>query len=59
MASSSKKGAVEKIALICSECKRKNYTTIKNKKNSQTKLEINKFCKWDRKHTMHKEGKIK
>ena len=56
----SKKGAnIEKIALQCSECKRKNYTTEKNKKNSQGKLELNKYCKWDRKHTIHKEAKIK
>ena len=49
----------EKIALQCSECKRKNYTTYKNKKNIQGKLELNKFCKWDRKYTSHKEAKIK
>lgn len=59
MAGGSKKANVEKIALICAECKRKNYTTFKNKKNAQAKLEIKKYCKWDKKHTMHKEGKIK
>jgi len=50
---------VELIALQCSECKRKNYTTKKNKKNSQAKFEFNKYCKFDRKHTLHKEAKIK
>jgi len=55
----SAKGNIDKIALICSECKRKNYTTVKNRKNAQGKLELNKFCKWDRKYTVHKEGKIK
>lgn len=55
-----KKGAgVDKIALQCTECKRKNYTTTKNKKNVQGKLELVKFCKWERKHTLHKETKIK
>lgn len=55
----SKKGNVEIISLVCSECKRRNYTTYKNKKNSQTKLELLKYCKWDNKHTLHKEGKVK
>ena len=54
-----KSGSTEKIALQCSECKRKNYTTYKNKKNIQGKLELNKFCKWDKKYTVHKEAKIK
>jgi len=54
-----KTGSVEKIALQCTECKRKNYTTFKNRKNMQGKFEIKKFCKWDRKHTVHKETKIK
>jgi ribosomal protein L33 len=25
----------------------------------QEKLELMKYCKWDRKHTMHKETKVK
>ena len=54
-----KKTAVELIALQCSECKRRNYTTTKNRKNSQEKLEFRKFCPFDRKHTVHKETKIK
>lgn len=55
----SKKTAVELIALQCTECKRKNYTTAKNRRNTQEKLELNKYCKFDRKHTLHKETKIK
>jgi large subunit ribosomal protein L33 len=54
-----KAGSVEKIALQCSECNRKNYTTRKNRKNMQGKLELKKYCKWDKKHTLHKEAKIK
>jgi large subunit ribosomal protein L33 len=55
----SKKQSVEIIALQCSECKRRNYTTTKNRKTSQEKLELMKYCKWDRKHTLHKEIKVK
>jgi len=55
----SKKNVVELIALQCGECKRRNYTTSKNRRNIQEKLEFNKFCPFDRKHTPHKECKIK
>lgn len=55
----SKKSSNDKIALMCTECNRKNYTTTKNKKNMQGKLEKSKYCKWDKKHTVHKETKIK
>ena len=50
---------VELVALQCSECNRRNYTTSKNKRNIQGKLEFMKYCKFDRKHTLHKETKIK
>lgn len=54
-----KKGVVEIIALQCTECKRKNYTTYKNRRNIQGKLELNKYCPFCRKHTLHKETKAK
>jgi large subunit ribosomal protein L33 len=55
----SKKTAVELIALQCSECKRKNYTTKKNRRNTQGKIELKKYCPFDRKHTLHIETKVK
>jgi large subunit ribosomal protein L33 len=55
----SKKQVVELIAMQCSECKRRNYTTSKNRRSHQEKLELKKYCPWDRKHTLHKETKIK
>ena len=48
----------ETISLACSECKRKNYTTTKNKKTNTEKLELSKYCRFCRKHTAHKEGKV-
>ena len=47
----------EIITLECTECKRRNYTTTKEKRNTPGRLEIKKFCKFDRKHTVHKETK--
>ena len=46
-----------KITLACSECKQRNYDTMKNKKNDPDRLEMNKFCRFCRKHTLHKETK--
>jgi len=45
------------ITLACTECKRRNYTTTKNKKTTPDKLELKKFCSTCRKHTAHKETK--
>ncbi len=47
----------EIITLQCSECKRKNYSTTKNKKTTTEKIELSKFCRHDRKHTPHRETK--
>ncbi len=46
--------SVKKIALSCNECGSRNYT-IQEKKNRAERLEINKFCKFCNKHTLHKE----
>ncbi|MDO8663351.1 MAG: 50S ribosomal protein L33 [Candidatus Wildermuthbacteria bacterium] len=45
------------LKIQCSECKRINYFTRKSKKMGDKKLEYKKFCKWCRKHTLHKEAK--
>ncbi|RMH08120.1 MAG: 50S ribosomal protein L33 [Nitrospirae bacterium] len=45
------------ISLACSECKRRNYSTVKNKKNDPDRLELRKYCKFCRKHVLHKEVK--
>ena len=45
------------IQLQCTECKRKNYATEKNKKNTTGRLELKKFCPFDREHTVHRETK--
>ncbi|HOJ17783.1 MAG: 50S ribosomal protein L33 [Ignavibacteriales bacterium] len=47
----------EIITLECTECKRRNYTTTKNKRNHPNRVEFKKYCRWDKKHTMHKETK--
>ena len=46
-----------KITLACTECKQRNYNTMKNKKNDPDRLEMNKYCRFCRKHTAHRETK--
>jgi large subunit ribosomal protein L33 len=45
------------ITLACAECKRRNYSTTKNKRNTTDHVELSKYCPWCRKHTPHKESK--
>ena len=46
-----------KITLRCEECKQRNYNTMKNKKNTSGKVELQKYCPFCRKHTTHRETK--
>jgi large subunit ribosomal protein L33 len=46
-----------RVTLVCSECKQRNYDTKKNKKNDPDRIELKKYCRFCRKHTVHKESK--
>ena len=52
-----KKTARDRITMECSVCKERNYYSEKNKTNTPTRLELNRFCKRCRKATPHKETK--
>ena len=41
----------------CTGCKNRNYSNIKNKKNTPDKLQMKKYCRHCKKHMMHKETK--
>jgi large subunit ribosomal protein L33 len=45
------------VTLACSECKRRNYTKTKNKRTMKNRLEMKKYCRFCRIHTIHKETK--
>ena len=47
------------ITLNCESCKRKNYTTSKNKKTTPEKIVMKKFDPVARKHVDYKETKLK
>ena len=46
-----------KITLECTECKQINYDDYKNKKNDPDRIQLNKYCPFCKKHTLHKEAK--
>jgi large subunit ribosomal protein L33 len=48
-----------KIGLKCSESGDINYTTTKNSKTTTEKVEIKKYSPRLKKHTVHKEVKLK
>jgi large subunit ribosomal protein L33 len=45
------------ISLECQECKRRNYSTMKNRRNTPEKLTLKKYCRFCRKQADHKETK--
>ncbi|MCM8792379.1 MAG: 50S ribosomal protein L33 [Candidatus Omnitrophica bacterium] len=47
----------EIIILECTSCHNRNYTTTKNKKKHTERLEVKKYCRYCKKHTVHKEIK--
>ena len=45
----------EIITLACTECKRRNYTSMKDKRKSPNRLELKKYCRFCNSHTVHRE----
>ena len=43
------------ITLACTECKRRNYSTEKNKREHKDRMELKKYCPHERRHTVHRE----
>ena len=45
------------VSLECQVCKRRNYSTKKNRRNTPEKLVLKKYCRFCRNPTEHKETK--
>jgi large subunit ribosomal protein L33 len=45
------------VTLACSECKARNYKTTRSLDSTGTALEIKKYCKQCKRHTLHRETK--
>ncbi|MCA9939364.1 MAG: 50S ribosomal protein L33 [Anaerolineales bacterium] len=50
-----KKAVRSLITLACTECKERNYTSEKNRRNDPNRLEIMKYCPRCRQHRLHRE----
>lgn len=46
-----------RITLACTECKNRNYDTTKDKQTHPDRMETKKYCRFCKRHTMHKETK--
>ena len=46
-----------KITLACTDCKQRNYNMTKEKKAHPDRMETKKYCRFCKKHTVHKETK--
>jgi large subunit ribosomal protein L33 len=47
----------EQVILECTVCKQRNYLSTRDKRKKPEKYEMKKYCRFDRKHTLHKESK--
>ncbi|HNS07089.1 MAG TPA: 50S ribosomal protein L33 [Anaerolineaceae bacterium] len=45
------------ITFACDDCKERNYTSEKNRRNDPTRMELKKYCPRCKKHTLHRETK--
>ena len=45
------------IIMACTECKQRNYTSDKNKKTNPDRLELQKYCKFCKTKTLHRENR--
>jgi len=45
------------MTLECTECKERNYSSTKNKRNHPDRMELRKFCPRCNGHTLHRETK--
>jgi large subunit ribosomal protein L33 len=43
------------VTLECTECGEHNYRTSKRIKGGTPRLELKKYCRRDRRHTLHRE----
>lgn len=46
-----------RITLACTECKQRNYDTMKDKKAHPDRMETKKYCRFCNRHTLHRETK--
>jgi large subunit ribosomal protein L33 len=43
------------ITMQCTDCRERNYTTNKNRRNDTQRIELRKYCSRCREHKLHRE----
>ncbi|PKB80801.1 MAG: 50S ribosomal protein L33 [SAR202 cluster bacterium Io17-Chloro-G9] len=43
------------ITLQCGDCRERNYTTVKNRRNDPQRVELRKYCSRCQVHKVHRE----
>jgi len=57
------KGNRVQVILECTTCRNEKipgvsrYVSVKNRRNTTARIELKKYCKYERKHTLHREVK--
>lgn len=46
-----------KITLACTDCKQRNYDLTKDKRVHTERMELKKYCRFCKAHTLHRETK--
>lgn len=50
-----RKGDRVVVTLACEQCRERNYTTTKNRRNDSGRMALNKYCRRCRAHQLHRE----
>jgi large subunit ribosomal protein L33 len=45
------------VEMACTDCRERNYTTTKNRRNDADRIELRKFCPRCRGHKLHREAR--
>ena len=45
------------VIMACTQCKQRNYTSDKNRKNDPDRLELKKYCRFCKAQTVHRENR--
>lgn len=45
------------ITMQCTDCRERNYSTNKNRRNDTQRLELRKYCSRCRGHRLHREAR--
>ncbi len=45
----------QQVTLACTDCKRRTYSTTKNRTSHPGRMQLRKYCRFCRTHVLHRE----